>query len=121
MVSCKFKVDIILKQDQFFKKDGHLLFFHVEEPMTNLTGFDFLIENKKDEHLLFFSVEEPMTDFTNFDFLIENKKDEHLLFFSVEEPMTDFTNFDFLIENIPRIKLMGGECFMLEAYVKLQG
>ncbi len=89
--------------------------------MTNLTGFDFLIENKKDEHLLFFSVEEPMTDFTNFDFLIENKKDEHLLFFSVEEPMTDFTNFDFLIENIPRIKLMGGECFMLEAYVKLQG
>ncbi len=40
--------------------------------MTNFTDFDFLIENKKDGHLLFFSVEEPMTEFTNFDFLIEN-------------------------------------------------
>jgi hypothetical protein len=62
-----------------------------------------------------------MTKYTDFDFLIENKKDGHLLFFSVEEPMTDFTNFDFLIENIPNIKLMGVECFVLEAYVKLQG
>jgi hypothetical protein len=62
---------------------------------------------------LFFHVEEPMTNFTNLDFLIENKKDEHLLFFGVEESMTDFTNFDFLIENIPRIKLMRGSasCF----------
>jgi hypothetical protein len=57
---------------------------------------------------LFFHVEEPITNFSNFDFLIENKKDEHLLGFDVEEPMTDFTNFDYLIENIPRIKLMGG-------------